>query len=100
MVRLVYAVGQLDGRLRASKGWKTAVELDAVLPVGYNVVGRARFYREARKRMNTAVLGARSWREARMAEREAVYAALECFGLVRRVRGGQPYPARSEAVFS
>ena len=98
--RLLCAVGQLDARPRASKGWKTAVELDDVLPMGYNVVGRDRFYEEARKRMKTAVLGARSWREARMAEREAVYAALECFGLVRRVRGGQPYPRPSGAVFS
>jgi transposase InsO family protein len=98
--RLLCAVGQLDGRLRASKGYKTAVELDAALPMGYNVVGRARFYREACKRMKTAVLGARSWREARMAEREAVYATLECFGLVRRVRGGQPYPRPSGAIFS
>lgn len=98
--RLARAVGQLDTRLRGSKGYKTAVELDATLPVGYYNIGRERFYKEARRRMQEAVLGAETWRAARLAEREAVYAALECFGLVRRVRGGQSYPARSEAVFS
>lgn len=98
--RLAACAARLDAhRLRASKGYKTAIELDAVLPRGYNA-GRERFYKEARRRMQEAVLGAETWRAARLAEREAVYAALESFGLVRRERGGQPYPVRSGAVFS
>ena len=50
--------------------------------------------------MKRAVLGARTWREARLAEREAVYAALESCGLVKRVGGGRSPLARSGAVFS
>lgn len=98
--RLICSAGALDARRRASKGYKTALELDAALPAGYNLVCRARFYEEARRRMNTAVLGARSWREARLLEREAVFAALESCGLVRRVGGGRSPRALSGAVFS
>ena len=100
MDRLLRAVDRLDGRLRASKGYKTAVELDAMLPVGYNVVGRTRFYEEACRRMKRAVQGARTWRAARMLEREAIYDALESCGLVVRVGGGRAPLARSGTVFS
>lgn len=89
--RLDAAVEALDRhRRRASKGWRTAMELDGVLP-SVHTAGRARFYEVCKRRMEEAVLDAKTWRKARLAEREAVWSALEEFGLVRRTRGGAPY---------
>ncbi len=76
-------------RLRASRGWKTSDQLDACMKAGYNV-DRDRFYARIQECKARAVQGACSTRKARQAEREAVYAVLEEFGLVSRLRGGRP----------
>ncbi len=91
---LLDACMRLDGhRLRASRGWKTAEALNASMPSGYNV-DRDRFYATVQERKKQAVLGASSARQARLLEREAVYAVLEEFGLVSRLKGGRPVHAR------
>ena len=91
--RLKSASSTLDVcRLRASRGWKTAQELDGGLVPGYNV-DRTVFYEAVQERMKQAVKGACSARQARLLEREAVYAVLESFGLVSRSRGGRPVHA-------
>lgn len=100
--RLDAAVEALDRcRPRASKGWKTAVELDEALP-GVHTVDRERFYGECRRRMQEAVQGARTWREGRQGEREAVWSTLEAYKLVRRTRGGANHlsgdPAKAENI--
>ena len=87
--RMQDACRALDARPRQSRGWKTALELDACMPMGYNV-SRAGFYAAVQERRKQAVLGASSARQARLLEREAVYAVLEEFGLVSRLKGGRP----------
>ena len=59
------------------------------MSVGYDVC-RDRFYARLQERKARAEKGASSARKARQAEREAVYAVLEEFGLVSRLRGGRP----------
>lgn len=76
-------------RLRASRGWKTSDQLDEAMNAGYDV-DRDGFYATVQERKAEAVQGASSARKARQAEREAVYAVLEEFGLVSRLRGGRP----------
>ena len=97
--RLKGASSALDARrLRASRGWKTACELDDGLVPGYNV-DRTRFYEAVQERIRQAVKGACSARQARLLEREAVYAVLESFGLVSRHRGGRPVHASKRKIF-
>ncbi len=93
-VRLAAAREQLDGRLpRTSRGGLTARELDRVLPGWYPRVSRAEFYEAACTAIAEAVEGAGTVEEARVAEREAILATLERFGLVRRTKGGKPLAA-------
>lgn len=77
-----------SNRVRPSKGFKTASEMDDMLPVGANC-GRDLFYEECRRTMKEAVLGSKTKRQARLAEREAVWVTLEKFGLIKRSRGGE-----------
>ncbi len=92
------AVTLNEFRIRPSKGFKTANELDDTLPVGYNC-GRDHFYKQCRQSMAKAVQGVQGKRAARFAEREAIFSTLEKFGLIKRSRGGKPYVQKQE-VFS
>ena len=83
-------------RIRVSKGLKTGAQLDETLPVGYHQIKRDLFYEECSKRMEEAKLCVTTQRERRMAEREAIYSAMERFGLVKRYRGGSRTPAKAE----
>lgn len=73
-----------EGRLRASRGWKTAVELDRALPRADALVDRDRFYAEARSAIRAAALGHDDARSRRKAEQDAIWATLERHGLARR----------------
>lgn len=93
------AVSRLDGhRLRASRGYLTACELDETLPRADNI-DRVRFYFVARERMQSAASRHKDKVEKRRAEREEAFRTLEGFGLVKRTRGGLPYrPSREETI--
>ena len=80
-------------RVRASRGYLTAAQLDGWLPRGDTLVCRESFMRAARITIELAVHDAESARARRRARREAVYCTLEGFGLVARTRGGVPWPA-------
>jgi transposase InsO family protein len=83
--RLEAARATLDrGRRRASRGYRTAAALDVELPRAQNLVGRDAFYAQARSPMGAALLGARTARAARAAQREALWRVLERCGLARR----------------
>jgi hypothetical protein len=89
--RLGHARRVLDhGRLRASRGWRTAAELDCVVPRGDAHVDRARFYAAARSAMAVAVLGLDDPDAVRLAERHAILETLCRFGLARRHVGRRP----------
>lgn len=73
-----------EGRLRASRGWKTAAELDRDLPRAGALVPRAVFYAKARLAMREAVLGLVDPKDIRKAEQDAIWQTLERHGLARR----------------
>ena len=89
--RLEPAVERLNhARLRPSRGWHTAAELDRMLPRGDACVDRKQFYERTRAAMEAAVLGIEDPTAARLAEREAVITALCEAGLARRHVGRRP----------
>jgi transposase InsO family protein len=71
------------GRLRASRGYRTAGELDATLPRACAQVDRERFYAEACLAIETALKSHETARARRKAERAAIWGLLEHFGLAR-----------------
>jgi len=81
-----------EHRLRASRGWRTAIAVDAALPPWYAFVSREDFHAMACRAIAKAVQGCNTKRARRLAEREAVFRTLEHFGLVTRTRGGVPLP--------
>jgi len=88
--RLEAARVRLDKkRLRRCLGYRSAHAVDAELPLAYNRVSRTIFYDETRRRVNMAVKNARSPREQRRAEREAILSTMEKYGLLIRTRGDQ-----------
>jgi hypothetical protein len=82
------------GRLRESLGWRTARQADESEPWWYRGRDREEVYRTACAARKKAVLGCRTARARRAAEREAIYATLEDCGLVTRTRGGVQLPVR------
>lgn len=84
-------------RPRSSKDLKTAAELDEKL-ARPETTERARFYKVCRLRMAAALLGQKSVRAGRLAEREEVFRTLEEFGFIKRTRGGNPYVSKSEII--
>jgi transposase InsO family protein len=88
-----------EKRLRRSRGWRTAAELDRILPRAEDRVQRDCFYEAACAAIEKAVQDIDDARARRRSEREAVLCTLEEFGLVRRSRGRRPAPARKpEAI--
>jgi transposase InsO family protein len=79
-------------RLRATRGWQTANQCDLALAPASGVVSRAVFYEAACQAIACAVEGLDGARERRRAEREAILATLQSFGLINRTRGGVPVP--------
>jgi hypothetical protein len=98
--RIRGAFDRLDNaRLRASRGWKTARETDACLPLACTRVAHTRFYNAARCAITTAVQDCQTTRQRRLAEREAILRTLECYKLIRRSRGQAQTPtSKSETV--
>ena len=91
--RLEEARRRLDEqRLRASRGYRTAAQVDRDLVRADTLVDRAAFYAEARTAMAQAVLGLSEVDEIAKAEPGAVWATLERHGLARARRGVQRVP--------
>jgi hypothetical protein len=83
-------------RLRASKGFKTAAELDEEMIVGYHQVDRDVFYNECCERLSEVRKKGLRPRAERMAEREVIYGMLEKYKLIRRYRGDGQATAKAE----
>ncbi len=81
-----------EERLRGSRGWKTAAELDREMPRADTLVKRQEFYEECRAAMREAVLGLTDPDEARAAEQVAVWRTLERHGLSRPTAGRARMP--------
>jgi len=91
---LLAALQRIDSRPRATRGWKTAREAYAALPSAEALLTRTRFLNAVDCAVNEAVQDCRSARQRRMAERRAILATMECFGLITRTRGRAPKGAR------
>jgi hypothetical protein len=91
---LVQNRDRIDGnRLRATRGWMTAVEYDRASPHWETLVGREEVYREAACAIRRAVLDSKNKRAERLAVREAILGTLERFSVITRTRGGRPWTA-------
>lgn len=90
---ILVALDQIDGATpRPSRGDRTAREAYEELPAADALVDRAEFAREAHCAITEAVQGCRTARERRLAERKALLATLERYGLVKQTRGRVPQP--------
>jgi len=90
---LAAARERLDGhRLRASRGWKTAVEADRAAPHWSERVDRKAFLEAISCALADPVLHSLSGRARRRAEREAVLGTLERCHVLSRTRAGAPIP--------
>ena len=79
---LAPALWRIDnGRLRAQRGYKTAVELDREMPRAQDLVDRKAFYDAARSAMDAATLGLKDVLQIRKAQQDAVWRELEEHGL-------------------
>jgi transposase InsO family protein len=76
------------GRLRGSRGYKTAAQLDRETASAESWACRESFHQAACSAIEDAVRDARGARARRRATREAIYRTLERFGMVTRTRGG------------
>jgi hypothetical protein len=72
-----------EGRLRATRGYKTAAMLDHETPCAHAVVDRGAFYEDARSAIETAVLGLTTAKQIRKAQQDAVWRTLEKHQLAR-----------------
>jgi hypothetical protein len=89
--RVMAALDRIDGeRPRPTRDWKTAREAYAALPDAEALVGRDGFVHAVHCARTQAVQDCRTPRQERLAEREAVLATLDCFGLITRHRGRAP----------
>jgi hypothetical protein len=89
-----------EKRRRPSRGFKTAVECDLTMPGWYDAVSRDDFYEAACCAIEHATQGPGTAREKRVREREAIFATMERFGLIKRTRGGEPLEATKHEVVS
>jgi len=88
LARLEQARERLDGaRLRATRGWRTARDVDQELPHWREITTRCTFQSEVACGIRLAVLKSDLGRESRRAVREAILGALERTGAITRTRG-------------
>jgi transposase InsO family protein len=96
--RMEHAAATLNkNRMRTSKDLKTATELDEKL-ARPETTQRDQFYKVCSRRMAAALVGQKSVRAGRLAEREEVFRTLEEFGFIKRTRGGNRYVSKSEII--
>jgi hypothetical protein len=99
--RLEESRRRLDSkRRRRSRRFKTAVECDLTMPGWYDVVSRECFHETACRAIEEATRGQGTAREKRVREREAIFATLERFELIKRTRGGEPLDAEKHETVS
>jgi len=90
-----------QGRLRGSRGYRTAAELDAALPRACDTIDREKFFAQASCAIETALRGRRTARARRQATRDAIWGTLETCGLARVRRAGvEPRGRNRDAIES
>ena len=91
--RLEASRDRLDScRLRATRGWRTAVEADRALPPAACLIDRERLHAHVACAIEQAVVHSKLGRARRRAVREAILSTLERHAVITRNRGGAPEP--------
>ena len=99
--RLQEAIQRLDHhRLRATRGWRTAVEDDRQRPPWSRCTTRQDVWRRATCAIQQALLNSNPGRAQRQAIREAILGTLEHFSVIQRNRNGPPLSAQTADRFS
>lgn len=88
---------RVDARRRATRGYRSARELDAQMPRAAALVEQDRFFAAARSAMAEAVRRLTDVTEIARAEQLAVWHLLETSGLARSVRGRRALPCPPRA---
>lgn len=88
------------GRLRGSRGYETAEQLDREMRPAESWACRESFHQAACCAIENAVRDAQGARARRRATRQAIYGTLERFGMVTRTRGGVPFSSSAGAGVS
>lgn len=86
-------------RLYATKGFKSANQLDEKIIAAYTRVKREEFYEKCMKRVWRVRCSTLPWREKRRAEREVILTTLQEYKLIERTRGGKPYQCQNVEIF-
>jgi len=89
-----------EHRLRATRGWMTAVEADQAMPHWTDFATRGDVLEVASCLRAIGLLNCTGGRARRRVEREAILAALQYFAMITRTRGGLPIPPPFAEVFS
>lgn len=93
--RLSAALERVDaGRLRATRGYRTAEELDREMPCAHEVADRRAFYDDARSALEAAVLGLTDAKQIRKAQQDTIWRTLEEHHLARTHVGLRRLPSR------
>ena len=87
---------RVDGnRLRATRGWKTAVGADQRSPPWWTLLDREELYREITCAIENALLNSTGKRAQRVATRAAILDTLQHFSVITRTRGGRVWTAQN-----
>lgn len=94
--QLVRAAGKINQRLRGSKKFKSANELDDMLIEANSVIDRDVFYEECEQSISALCERNLKDRELRMMEREMIFMVLEKHGAIKQRRGDGIYGEKCE----
>ena len=95
---MVSAASKLNWRLRGSKRFKSANELDDTMIDATDVIDREMFYAECEQGLMEVRAGDFKGRELRMKEREVIIGMMEKFGAVKLTRGVGNYGEKCEVI--
>lgn len=93
---LVKAAERINDRLRASKKFKSANEIDDMLVDARDMIDRDLFFEECERGISLLTEKTNNVREQRMLERELIMGTLEKHGAIKRTRGDGTYGEKCE----
>jgi len=95
---LIKSAMRLNSRLRASKKFKSADEIDDMITDAREIIDRDVFFEECQQGIVLLSEKTKSFRERRVLERELIMGMLEKYGAIKQTRGGWSYGEKCEVV--
>ncbi len=89
---------RLNSRLRASKKFKSADEIDDMITDAREIIDRDVFFEDCQQGILLLSAKTKSFRERRVLEREVIMGMLEKYGAIKQTRGGWSYGEKCEVV--